>query len=514
MCFISLQISQYLIINYYLVYNERDNSRLLFKPFFSTVFSHYILRLFILFIQKFNHRHQMTEQLFLFFDILSIVLSLILSILIYGIGFSSPYLSAVIIAIICYILISKATHINHIEPGRAIQQHTGLILFSSCMTFALLLLFAYLTKTTATYSRITITLWFFLMPSTLILWRFLAYQILLKSAKNHTHLKRVAILGANKVGNEVAKSIQDDISLGYQLVGFYDDRKEVKGRIAENLHTAIIGTFHDAFTSAQSNEIDIIYISLPFEAEKRITTLLNKLSDTTVSVHIIPNFFGYNIAHARWHDIGTYQALSLHDTPFYGVGSIVKKMEDIILASVILLFISIPMIIIAISIKLTSSGPIIFKQKRYGINGQELIIYKFRSMSVCDDGNIIKQAQQNDSRVTKLGAFLRKTSLDELPQFLNVLNGSMSIVGPRPHAVAHNEEYRKKVNSYMLRHLVKPGITGWAQINGYRGETKYLEQMEKRIEYDLYYIRNWSLLWDLKIIFMTILKGFTSKNAY
>ncbi len=469
-----------------------------------------------MFIKKFNHRHQLTEPLFFFFDIISIALSLSLSIIIYGISFSTPYFSAAIIAIICYTLISKATHINQIEPGRVIQQHTELILFSSCLTFALLLLFAYLTKTTATYSRVTVTLWFFLMPSTLLFWRFIACQVLLKFAKNHTrlNLKKVAILGANKVGNEVAKSISNDMSLGCQIIGFYDDRKKTKGRTEETIDIPILGTFHDAIISAKENKIDIIYITLPFEAEKRITVLLNKLRDSTVAVHIIPNFFGYNIAHARWHDIGDYQALSLHDTPFYGVGSLLKRLEDISLASIILLLISIPMLIIAISIKLSSHGPIIFKQKRYGINGEELIIYKFRSMKVCDDGAIIKQAQKNDNRVTKLGAFLRKTSLDELPQFFNVLNGSMSIVGPRPHAVAHNEEYRKLINSYMLRHLVKPGITGWAQINGYRGETKTLEQMEKRIEYDLYYIRNWSFIWDLKIIFMTILKGFISKNAY
>lgn len=465
-------------------------------------------------IKKFSHQHQITGQLFLFYDLLSITLSLLLSSFIYGIEFTTPYVFATATAIFSYLFISTATGIDQIEPGRAIKQHSGLIIITSCLTFALLLLFAYLTKTTAIYSRVTITLWFFLMPGTLILWRFIAYQIQLNSARDKNHLKKVAILGANDLGNDVAKNIQDDISLGYYFVGFYDDRSISEQRTSKILPENLLGTFDDAVLAAQANEIDVLYITLPFEAKKQITNLLNKLSDSTVSVHIIPNFFIYNIAYARWHDVGNYQALSIHDTPFYGAGSLVKKMEDIIIAAIILVIISLPMLLIALAIKLSSPGPVIFKQKRYGINGKQLIVYKFRSMTVCDDGQIIKQAEKNDARITKLGAFLRKTSLDELPQFFNVINGSMSIVGPRPHAVAHNEEYRKKVDSYMLRHIVKPGITGWAQINGCRGETKHLEQMKKRIEYDLYYIRNWSLFWDLKIIFITILKEFTNKNTY
>ncbi|HFB65539.1 MAG TPA: undecaprenyl-phosphate glucose phosphotransferase, partial [Aeromonadales bacterium] len=321
-------------------------------------------------------------------------------------------------------------------------------------------------------------------------------------------------LGANKVGNDIARKMQEDISLGYNFIGFFDDRTEADERIPKELVGSIKGSFDDVIKSACTRQIDVLYIALPLAAEQRIITLLDELSDSAIAVHIIPNFFIYNILHARWHNIGPYQALSIYDTPFYGAGSLVKKAEDMIVASIIVALTSLPMLLIAIAIKLTSPGPVIFKQKRYGINGKELMVYKFRSMTSCDNGDVIKQAEKNDSRITKVGAFLRKTSLDELPQFFNVLDGSMSVVGPRPHAVAHNEEYRHQVGSYMLRHLVKPGITGWAQINGYRGETKTIEQMEKRIEYDLYYIRNWSLTWDIKIIIMTVFKGFVNKNAY
>jgi len=281
-----------------------------------------------------------------------------------------------------------------------------------------------------------------------------------------------------------------------------------------DLSDPIIGSFDDAIMTASRGGFDVLYISLPLGAEQRIASLLDQLSNSAIAVHIIPNFFMYNILHARWHNVGVHHALSIYDTPFYGAGSLLKKIEDITIGSIILILISLPMLLIAIAIKLTSPGSVFFKQKRYGINGKEVIVYKFRSMSVCDDGDTIKQAEKNDARITPLGAFLRKTSLDELPQFLNVMSGNMSIVGPRPHAVAHNEEYRKKIGGYMLRHMVKPGITGWAQINGYRGETKQLEQMEKRIEYDLNYIKNWSLIWDIKIIWMTIFKGFINKNAY
>jgi putative colanic acid biosynthesis UDP-glucose lipid carrier transferase len=191
-----------------------------------------------------------------------------------------------------------------------------------------------------------------------------------------------------------------------------------------------------------------------------------------------------------------------------------KRLEDIVVGSLILLVIAIPMLVIAICVKLTSRGPALFRQRRYGLNGEVIDVLKFRSMTVTEDGDEIKQATKDDPRVTKLGAFLRRTNLDELPQFFNVMGGSMSIVGPRPHAVAHNELYRRKVRGYMLRHKVKPGITGWAQINGWRGETDTLEKMEKRVEHDLDYIRNWSLLWDLQIILMTVFASGARRNAY
>ncbi|ENH1714789.1 exopolysaccharide biosynthesis polyprenyl glycosylphosphotransferase, partial [Escherichia coli] len=191
-----------------------------------------------------------------------------------------------------------------------------------------------------------------------------------------------------------------------------------------------------------------------------------------------------------------------------------KRIEDIIVSMLILILISPVLCVIAVTVKLTSKGPVIFRQTRYGMDGKPIKVWKFRSMTVMENDNVVTQATKNDVRVTKVGRFLRRTSLDELPQFFNVLLGGMSIVGPRPHAVAHNEQYRILIDGYMLRHKVKPGITGWAQINGWRGETDTLEKMQKRVEYDLEYIREWSVWLDLKIIFLTVFKGFISKTAY
>jgi len=212
--------------------------------------------------------------------------------------------------------------------------------------------------------------------------------------------------------------------------------------------------------------------------------------------------------------VGNIQTLSVYNNPMSGGAAALKRFEDIVLSSIILTIIALPMLAIAIGIKLTSKGPVIFKQDRYGLNGKRIKMWKFRSMTVTENADKVTQAKKGDARITKFGAFLRRTSLDELPQFINVLKGDMSVIGPRPHAVAHNEEYRKMVDFYMLRHKVRPGITGWAQVNGWRGETETLDKMQKRIEYDLDYIRNWSLWMDFKILILTLFKGFVGKNAY
>ncbi|WP_241627780.1 undecaprenyl-phosphate glucose phosphotransferase, partial [Rosenbergiella epipactidis] len=257
-----------------------------------------------------------------------------------------------------------------------------------------------------------------------------------------------------------------------------------------------------------------VYLVLNTTDFEQINWFVDKLSDTTCSVYYVPDVSTYNILHSRFEEINGIPVLSIFDTPLSGLNRVVKRLEDILLSSIILLLISPLLILLAFLVKISSPGPIIFKQNRYGIDGKPICIWKFRTMHFSPTDSQIKQAIKNDPRVTKIGAFLRKSSLDELPQFINVLTGSMSIVGPRPHAISHNEEYRLLIDGYMLRHKVKPGITGLAQVNGWRGETETLDKMEKRIEFDLIYIRHWSLLLDIKIIFRTIFNGFFGKNAY
>jgi putative colanic acid biosynthesis UDP-glucose lipid carrier transferase len=264
----------------------------------------------------------------------------------------------------------------------------------------------------------------------------------------------------------------------------------------------------------KKGNIDRVYITLPMRAEKRIKWLMNELADSTASVYLVPDIFMFELLHARSDIIAGIPTISIYDSPLDGSNGIVKRIEDLVLSAIILLLISPILLVMSFAIKITSRGPILFKQIRYGIDGKAIEIWKFRSMIVLDNDKKFSQAKKNDVRLTPIGGFIRSTSLDELPQFFNVLQGRMSIVGPRPHAVVHNEQYRSLINGYMLRHKVKPGITGWAQVHGLRGETDTLEKMEKRIEFDLDYIRNWSLGFDIKIVVSTILKSFTDKNAY
>ena len=324
--------------------------------------------------------------------------------------------------------------------------------------------------------------------------------------------RRAIIAGVNEHGLALARQIENSPYSSIRLNGFFDDR--VRERVGGMTDYPLLGTINDLPAYIDKHKIEAIYISLPMTTQPRILKLLDGLSNTTASIYFVPDMFITDLMQGRIDSVGDMPVISVCETPFTGVNGMLKRISDVVLSLLILTLISPVLLIIAVAIKLTSPGPILFKQRRDGLNGEEILVCKFRSMSVCEDGDTIQQAQKNDSRVTPVGAFLRKTSLDELPQFFNVLQGDMSIVGPRPHAVAHNELYRKLIKGYMVRHKVKPGITGWAQVNGWRGETDTLEKMKSRIDYDLAYLRNWSLRLDLYIIFKTILVVLKDKHAY
>ncbi len=363
----------------------------------------------------------------------------------------------------------------------------------------------FLARAVISFSLATLATWFIAAPAVLILQRFMVYAILREARGKGWNSRSLAIIGDGKNTQKLVDWVSHAEWMGLKLVGIYEDRKEQGG-------TA--GSVEMLVEDAKRGMIDYVYVALPMRAEQRIVEIVNALSDTTASVYIMPDSFVFDLMHARWINMGGIPMVSVFESPFYGVDGWMKRIEDLVLGILILAIIAIPMIFIAIGVKLTSKGPVLFKQRRYGLNGNVVEVWKFRSMTCCEDGPDVPQAQMNDSRVTPFGAFLRKTSLDELPQFINVLQGRMSIVGPRPHAVSHNEQYRRLIHGYMLRHKVKPGITGWAQINGWRGETETIDKMKARVEHDLYYIQNWSLWFDIKIILLTLFKGFVGKGVY
>jgi putative colanic acid biosynthesis UDP-glucose lipid carrier transferase len=325
-------------------------------------------------------------------------------------------------------------------------------------------------------------------------------------------VRTAVIASTNDLGLKLARQFEAKPWLGVAFAGFFDDRNPE--RINKDAASRLLGTIADLPAYVKRHRIDAIYITLPMATQPRILKLLDELSDTTASIYFVPDIFVVDLIQARVDNVSDIPVVAVCESPFYGVNGMIKRLSDIVLATLILILISPLMLVLAAAVKLSSPGPVIFKQRRYGADGKEITVYKFRSMRVCEDAGEIRQAQKNDSRVTPLGAFLRRTSLDELPQFINVLQGRMSIVGPRPHAVAHNEMYRKLIKGYMVRHKVKPGITGWAQVNGYRGETETLEKMQRRIEYDLDYLRNWSLRLDLYIILKTVFVVLKQPNAY
>lgn len=324
--------------------------------------------------------------------------------------------------------------------------------------------------------------------------------------------ERVVVAGANPQGLELVRRMLASPYYHVQLVGYFDDRRD--DRIGEAKGHAMLGRIADMPEFVKRHQIHTIYLSLPMASQPRIIKLLEGLRDTTASTYFVPDMFVTDLIQARMDSVGGMPVVSVCETPFRGWSGFLKRLSDLTLAALILILLMPVMLIIALAVKLTSPGPVIFMQRRYGLDGEEIHVYKFRSMTVCEDGGVIRQARKNDTRLTPIGEFLRKTSLDELPQFINVLQGRMSIVGPRPHAVAHNELYRKVISGYMIRHKVKPGITGWAQVNGYRGETDTLEKMRKRVEYDLEYLRNWSLRFDLYIVFKTMWVLSGQENAY
>lgn len=356
-------------------------------------------------------------------------------------------------------------------------------------------------------------LYWFLLSSTISLcFRLFYRRFTLWMIRRGIRTRKFAIAGMNELGEQLVSKISDSPDLGYTFVGYFDDRGDMReDRTAE---AGCQGDVDDLVAKTQNGEVQVVFITIPMRAEDRIRSFISKLSDTTASVYIVPDLFVFQLMHSRWTEVQGLPVVSIFENPFYGIDGMLKRSFDLVLGCTLLLLGAIPMAIIAAMIKFTSKGPVFFKQSRYGLDGREIKVWKFRSMTCCEDGAKVTQAKKNDSRITRIGAILRKTSLDEVPQLINVVLGNMSLVGPRPHANAHNEYYRKEIEGYMLRHKVKPGITGLAQVNGCRGETETIDKMERRVFFDHQYIRSWSIWLDLRILFRTFGVVFQQQNAY
>ena len=386
------------------------------------------------------------------------------------------------------------------------------ILISWFLIAGLILFFGYATRSLKLFPKDAILNWLWIGPAAQVashlLFRVAAPALLALQGLP----KRAVIVGMNEQGIELATRMDKSPYSNIKLVGFFDDRDPA--RLPQTQPWRLVGKLAELASYTKQNHIGLIYLSLPMATQPRILNILDDLRDTTASVYFVPDMFVTDLIQGQMNNVCNMPVVSVCETPFTGTNALLKRGSDIVLSLLITGILSPLLAGIALAVKYTSRGPVIFRQRRYGLDGEEIIVYKFRSMTVCEDGPHILQARKDDNRFTPIGAFLRKTSLDELPQFFNVLQGRMSIVGPRPHAVAHNEQYRKLIKGYMLRHKVKPGITGWAQVNGLRGETRTLDKMQARVRYDLDYLRHWSLGLDLKIILMTVGVVFKDQYAY
>ncbi len=425
--------------------------------------------------------------------------------------------STIVIGLVAFGLftfVAEAIGLYRRWHGIPFAREAGCAIVTWAVTLILLASLGRFTEYSTEISPASLLLWFAFTPALSLTMRVArrAYNRTMNRAGINT--RSFAVVGVNDLGIQVARSVNETPDLGLKFMGYFDDRpSERRGDLPAELDVDL-GSLKKLVARAKAGDVQVVFITLPMRAEKRIRSLIRELSDTTASVFIVPDLFIYQMLSSRWTDVQGIPVVSVFENPFFGVDGVMKRMADVAIASVALCAAAIPMVCIAIAVKLTSKGPVLFRQLRYGLDGREIRVLKFRSMTVCENGAKVTQAKKNDSRLTAIGGFLRKSSLDELPQIFNVLFGHMSMVGPRPHANAHNEFYRKQIEGYMLRHKVKPGITGLAQVNGCRGETETIDKMEARVRFDHQYIREWSIWLDLKILVKTFVVVFSRQNAY
>ncbi len=413
-----------------------------------------------------------------------------------------------------FLLAGELTGLYSVDRSQSAERELMNVLTTWFTTLCLLAVASVLTRYGEQFARSSIASWAILSVTMAGLLRMLLRVCAELLSSRGWAVRRCAIAGMNPLGKHLAENARHNPACGLRVVGFFDDRADQRTKDELEVPEELIGRLTDLVARAKAGEFDTIFITLPMRAESRIRWLLDQLGDTTASVYIVPDFFVFELLHSRWTQIGGLPTVSVFETPLYGVDGWIKRAFDLLVAICGLIAIAPVMLVCALLVKLSSPGPIFFRQRRYGLDGREILVWKFRSMRTCDNGPVVMQATREDPRITPIGKILRKTSLDELPQLFNVIEGTMSLVGPRPHATAHNERYRKLIRGYMLRHKVKPGITGLAQVEGFRGETETLDKMQKRVDCDHRYIREWSVWLDLKILLRTFFVVFKQQNAY
>lgn len=437
--------------------------------------------------------------------------SLYLTIIFFGIAFDRSSQAIIIVAVLCLILVQAPREVSTQLTSARISGVADVI-FRWILLLAVMLAIGYVTHSLAEYPRRIFLTWAVVTPLALILSTLAMQEVMHHFLMNAFDNRSAIFAGYNNSSLELARRLTSNPVMRLEVSGFFDDRSS--DRLGMESDAKLVGTLSDLSAYVKEHGTDVIFIALPIRHVKRVMNLLDDLRDTTASIYYVPDIFVFDLIQARSGEIHGIPVVAMCETPFYGYRGVTKRLTDVILSVTILLLFLPLLLLIAVMVKLSSPGPVIFKQRRYGLDGREIAVYKFRTMSVTEDGAQIRQASKTDSRITRIGGILRRTSMDELPQLINVLQGRMSLVGPRPHAVAHNEEYRKLIKGYMVRHKVLPGITGLAQVNGCRGETSQLEEMEARVNYDLDYLRRWTPMLDIKIILLTAVKIFRDDKAY
>jgi Undecaprenyl-phosphate glucose phosphotransferase len=437
------------------------------------------------------------------------VICLFATVLLYGETFNAS--TIIVVVVLCLVLIRAPRDVStQLTSQRTVAMADAL--FHWTLLVVALFLIGSLTTSLDSYPRRIFVSWALGTPIFLILSTIAMHAVMRRFLMSAFDTRKAIFAGYNNSSRDLADRLKDNPGMRIQVAGFFDDRSV--DRLAMKSDSRLIGNLSDVAKFVNEHGVDIIFIALPIRHIQRVMNLLDDLRDTTASIYYVPDIFVFDLIQARSGDIHGIPVVAMCETPFYGYRGVTKRVTDICFSLAILLM-TLPLFLLAaILVKVSSPGPVIFKQRRYGLDGQEIAIYKFRSMRVTEDGEKIQQATKTDSRITPIGRLLRRTSLDELPQLINVLQGRMSLVGPRPHAVAHNEEYRKLIKGYMVRHKVLPGITGLAQVNGCRGETERLEDMERRVNYDLDYLRFWTPMLDIKILLLTVVRVFRDDKAY